>query len=104
MIIIDESKNELKYKSSDPIIYLADLYFTESRILKGAKKSDEYILYDQVYCNTTDGQTNKFMLSRYISYLIEKYSLGKKRIEDSKFKLEKVVLKKKISYSQISYR
>lgn len=96
MEVIDKSKNKLEYESDQPIIYLADIYFKETRVLKGSKKIENHYLNEQVFCQSNCDSTNAFQLSQF------RTKIGIKK--DSQFEIIKVVLRKKVGYSQIGYK
>src|SRR5579859_2389049 len=102
MKIIDKSTNTLEYESNLPIIYIADIYFKELKIVKGIKKINDYLLKEQVYCNTVDYGTNEFFHQRWKDKL--KIKEPKNDLSKYEFSIEKIILKKKIGYSQIQIK
>lgn len=94
MEIIDNSKNELEYHLSNPIIYLADFYFKETLNSKKIKKTTKtHILKEKLFCNNKEEGTKNYYIKKF------RIELGIK--DDSEFEIEKVVLTKKINYSNI---
>lgn len=91
--IIDESTNELSYKIlGKPIIYSSDIYIKEIKASKKIKKDFKiHLATNQLFC--TNIEYNGYMFSK----LKKKFGIK----ENSILEIEKIILKKKIGYSDI---
>lgn len=99
--IINKADNQLGYHCKNPIIYLADYYFVET--LAPTKKTRkikkiEHILREQLYCEYKDENTKIFFLKRFRNSLNKNAKVVK---DNSTLEIEKIVLLKKIGYSDI---
>lgn len=88
MEIIDNSINNIPYVSGQKIIYEADYYFKEIIISKTSKKEKKHIINSELYCDSGE-EMMQYRMNRFTKELNVK----------GKLTIEKVILTKKIGYT-----